>query len=116
MKEAHRESADLQALATAAERRNVARVGDEIHDPVDLSDVDAHHRAAQIVDRAGEQSRVGRHEASQFLAAFPLEQRRRLHKRPDWLKTTARPRLPRFFGAAARENGRGRRSTRPQPI
>lgn len=66
MKEAHRESADLQALAAAAEHRNVARVGDKIHGSVDLSSVNALHRAAEVVDRASEQSGVGEHEISTF--------------------------------------------------
>jgi hypothetical protein len=57
VKETHRESTNLQALATTSEDRDVTCFCNETNDPIDICAIDALHRATEIVHDAREASR-----------------------------------------------------------
>jgi hypothetical protein len=62
VKETHRESTNLQALATTSEDRDVTCFCNETNDPIDICAIDALHRATEIVHDAREQAYVRVHD------------------------------------------------------
>jgi hypothetical protein len=58
VKETHRKTSDLQSFATATEDENVACVGNEIDDAIDIATIDTLNCTPEVPDGAREQIRV----------------------------------------------------------